>query len=348
MSDVVIVAPAEITYQVHEPYRDVLACRPTPAGTDAVAAVQTFAHLGEAARLARWIEAGRPAGEGNPTGGGRVWITGEVRDIRYRTHVREVRRKAEAIARRRDLREPQPYRDEHELDADYGRRCVRVGSRREGYRRPGPIDDADCMQEYGRRIRRRWNSVYEAADEDCTWRVLGGGRLECARERVKLPKGHEYWTLVADRRPVVIAAESGRLIDGLQRILAHRLAGDRSPGIPVEYREYDNDSAAELEDVCRLNASHPDMPPLAAVQIASAMIPHYRREAARNSGQSRYREPEWSSDMPAYGRHGRRRKAPLPRRVSDRLAALCDMRRPTFEHWYSCYLSEVAHVQGME
>ena len=322
---------ADLVDLPHSPLRSVLACRPPPPEVDVAAAVEFFRT--ESMRDAYW---GWRGGKAPPArylaGGGQFWVDDEVWHMRWRSHVEEARRRAHAIARRDGLWEPAPPMSYVVDDQAYGSRCLAAAARAG---RPAPAmarGGRDAVHAYGVDVRRRWEAAYAESDEGCPY-ASGMGWKECPCARTMLPPCGPYfafWSLIADMRPIVVAVESGCLIDGARRLSFHAALGARSPGVPVERRAYGGEQA-EREAIVALNAGNPAMPPIERVRLAEAMRPYYRREAARNCGRARYEVPEWSSGLPAVGRRGAPREPPRPRRVNDRLAALAAMRRPTYE-----------------
>ena len=277
----------------------------------------------------RW-RAGAPVPARNLAGGGQIWVDALVRLMRGRSHVQAVRRRGLAIARRDGLWEPAPPLGDVDALA-YGYRCLAAAARAG---RPVPAmarGGEDAVYHYGADVCRRWMTAYAQADEGCPYGPAASERDLCARSMLPPCGPHfEFWRLVADTRPIVVAAPSGRLIDGARRLSFHAALGRRSPGVLVERRAYDGEQA-EREAVVRLNAANPALSMEARVRLAECLRPDFRREAARNCGRARYHVPEWSSGLPAVGRRGAPRKPPRPRRVNDRLADVVGVRRPTYE-----------------
>ena len=333
-----LVAVADLTFALHAPFRAVLACRPAPPAVDVAAAVESWLSPRHRQAYERWLAAGADGGQPRA----KFYLDHYVQSIRFAAHVRTVRAKAKRIAYGDALLEPPPPLHLYlEDDLAYGRHCHDIALRR-GIPTVEPRSD-EAFRTYGASVRARWHAAYRRADEGCPYPPGGGlgaqayqpsGGLCALAYPPSPPPYAAFWRLVADERPVVISRTSGRLIDGLRRVEAHRAAGGRSPGVPVEWREYD-DEQYELIDVCALNAKNPDLPPAVRAAIAAAPSEHYRRQAARNSGRSRYHEPEWSGPPPptAGGRRGPPRPPKPPVRVVDRLAALAGMSRPTFEKY---------------
>ena len=157
-------------------------------------------------------------------------------------------------------------------------------------------------------------------------RILRRGNEESRRQ---VPHA-EFWRLVADKRPVVISSTTGRLIDGLRRINAHRAAGRRSPGIHARRRSYRSE-VAEFIDVIRRNAGNPALPLAERVRLAERLRPAYLPEAAeeedaRNSG--------WPAggfiDLSGALARGRPR---TPAHVDRLLAAAAGVTRAVYAHW---------------
>lgn len=322
-----ILPAVEIEYVVHAGLRSVLPARGLPPGV-AEAAPAKFMAWRERLAFEDWVAGGCEV-EWPQVDSAGYWLTREVEVCRDREAMAAWRRDMTARARRAKLFEPPPPAGEGEEAPDdraalvaYGRRCLSAAADR-GAPPPvkAPAGDVE-VAEYARRVWGRWASLMRRAPSIAD--VVA--RSYCRR----VPHA-EFWRLVADMRPVVISATSGRLIDGLRRVEAHLAAGRRSPGVPVVRRAYESDHA-EREAVVRLNASNPALSPLARVRLAEWMRPAYRAVAARNSGRPGGELIDLSGALPTKGRRGRRlkRKKGAAVRVDDRLADLAGMSRPTF------------------
>ena len=326
----VLARAADLHFELHARYRECLACRPAPPPVDLPAALGYFNKWNGAERVQAWIDDGRPADARAPDG---FYVDPVVSYLRWRRHIEGAPKAARAYAAGHAILRPEPdvvINPWPQADEEYGRRCVEYSQAR-SWPLPEITPDFD-FEAYGRRRRAAWIGAYGRSDRNCQYSHLRGRARFCALMRLppRVPH-HEFWSLVADERPVIISATSGRLIDGLRRVEAHRAAGDRSPGVPVEWRVYEDDDE-EFSAAVEANGANPHLDRLDRARIVDpALRDKFRREAARNSGHARYEEPRHSSAVPDVGPTGRPRRPPKPVRVNDRLAAAAGMSRPTFE-----------------
>lgn len=323
----------EVEFRLHSPYRDILPPRDLPAGAEE-SAPATFVDHGEELAYRLWLDGGCEL-----AGAARVdedgwWVTREVEILRDRTVMAAGEKRFRAAARRQGLFvRPPPVREGEGVPDDpavllaYGRRVAEESA---AAGRPVQAKSDEELRSLGAD---RWRRFVVIARRLPVW-----GEVVRAAERSywrRLPHA-EFWLLVADARPVVISATSGRLIDGARRLAAHAAAGRRSPGVWVVRREYADD-AAELEDVVRLNAANPALSPVDRVRLAECLRPAYRAEAARNSGRPGGEFTDLSSRLPTRGRRSgrrlKRRKAGAPVRVAERLADAAGMSRLTYEKY---------------
>ena len=323
---------ADVEFVLHSPYRDILPARDLPPGAEE-SAPDTFVDHVEELSYRLWLDGGCELGGARVDADG-WWLTREVEILRDRCLMAVGEKKFQSAARRQGLfvrpppvREGEGVPDDPEVLLAYGRRVAEESA---AAGRPVQAKSdaelrslaADRWRRFGALMRRLpvWGDVVRAAERSY-WR--------------RLPNV-EFWLLVADARPVVISSTSGRLIDGRRRLVAHAAAGRRSPGVWVVRREYADD-AAELEDVVRLNAANPALPPAERVRLAERLRPAYRAEAARNSGRPGGEFVDLSGRLPTHGRRSgrrlKRRKAGAPVRVADRLADAAGLSRKTYEKY---------------
>lgn len=342
-------AADEIKCEVYEPYRLLLVARPTTK-TRAEAALARFRCLVDEQRFERWRagghkpSTGRPAlgptpapryGEGSDAGTagvviGNFWTDREVINCRFRWHVTAVRETAKNLARERRLPHALPKRGESV--PDFTERLYKsLYPNKDRLKKYGPSQPGQQGKiDWGERMYNRYRVCLYDADLDCRFDWRHG---PCGLASTWPRTAHdEFWRLLSSELPIVISARSGRLIDGLRRLEAHRAAGDRSPGVRVEYRQYETDEA-ERADVIDLNADVPGLSAPARAAIAEHRRDAWREEAAYNSGHSRYEEPRHSRPLRAHGRRGAPLKPRHPVRVNDRLADLAGMSTSTFEKY---------------
>lgn len=326
-------APDDLHFTIDESIREPLTCRPAPPDVDGEAAAKHFEDGRDRAKYEAWLAGGRRHAD-NPAGG-QFWLAFEVRDEYLRLHVLSQRKKAAELARERGIHAPPPpygrlYVDEYE----YGKNCYRK-SRRSAHNWGAPARPTeDNLRAWAKRLIAQHRRVIADVDAQCPF---PGVRREmravgCADVYLGKPVPHwPFWRLVASPWPVVFSRRTGdlRLIDGAKRLLAHGFAGHRSPGVLYEVREY-HTWLEEFEDVCRLNAAPLAPKDILRARIALHLDPYYRKEAAWNSGHSRYHEPVYSSPSPCVGKRGGRKPVPSRRKRAERMAEIAGLSYPTF------------------
>lgn len=310
----------EVEYTLHAPYRDILPARDVPSPDAVAAAVRKWCTKGDRWDHDDWVRKGCPPDTGPVDG--RFYICREVKILRDRAAKPAYRKevKAAALRARVFVRAPPPewgidVPDDRGAVFDYGDEC-RDDLRKHGHAEPPPGEEATIA--LGRRMWEAWRRI-----------LLRVPPVECGALRpVRWPVQHgDFWSLVADTRPVVISSTTGRLIDGLARLNAHRAAGRRSPGVPVVRCAYRHEGA-EFAAVIYHNAANPALPKVERVRLAELLRPAFRWAAARNSGRPAGEFTDLSGTLPAA-----RRKKGAPVRVADRLAAVAGMSRPTYARW---------------
>ena len=345
-------AASEIEYELYEPYRRLLAPRPAPPPVAVDKALAEWHTINDEVRFKRWLKGGRqPSAEPpvlGPTpdaryGGtryagtagtvvGRFWVDRFVINCRFRDHVAAVRKAATSVAHTARPFLPGPAPEKNDSALAFTARTYKHFESKGSLAEYGPTEPGKAgVIAWGKRRYDRWIRIMNEVDVACPYDWRHG---PCALAACwPVGRHNAFWRLLSSELPVVISATTGRLIDGLRRLEAHRAAGDRSPGVRVEYREYPIEDA-ERRDVITLNAKTPGLPKPAKAALADQLRAEWREEAASNSGRSRYEEPKHSTQLPAHGRRGaplRQRRPPV--RVNDRLAAAAGMSTSTFKKY---------------
>lgn len=321
-------AAAEVPVDLHEPFRRLLPTVPARALPDGLAeeAVGHWRDKSDEFEFASWLRDGRHADRPQVNEQG-FYTCSEVAVLRGRVRLADWREEVRAAGRRAALFGPLPPHstldvvpDDPAALLDYGRdfKAAMVAAGHD----VSASTDAELTR-YGRSRWEAWGRVMRRCP--FPWVVYRE-----ARNRI-VPHAR-FWWLVADTRPVVISARTGRLIDGLRRLRAHVVAGDRSPGVPVVWLDYADD-AAEREAVVRLNAANPALPSLGRVRLAEYLRPAYRRQAAANSGRRGGEFTDLSGTLRQVGRLGAKlkRKDGGAVRVNERLADVAGLSRKTYE-----------------
>lgn len=325
-----VLPAAEVSYTLHPARREILGPRP-PLPARAESAVDRFADVGEAIRYHAWLADGCQRG-GREVASDGFWVGLEVNVMRDRAIMAGWRRTVRRYAARNDVYEPPPPNIDAGPSAPgdaaamlaYGRQC------REVLLAKGAEVKAKSDRELAALGRRAWHAWARIL------RLRPPPTEAIARSYCRQIRDGALWSLVADRRPILLSTRTaGRpiLLDGHRRLLAHAAVGRRSPGVNVLQTSY-ADLAEEREAIVTANAASPALAAVDRVRIAECLRPAYRRKAARNSGRPAGEFRDLSGTLPRVGRRGarlKRRPAARAVRVNERLAAAAAMSVNTYE-----------------
>ena len=327
-----VVDAREVPRVLYSPYRDLLSARGAlpPGDADAAAALAHWRDKRDYLEFRQWAGDPRRNIDRPQVNEDGFFECSEVRTLRDQWWLSTWRNETRAAAKVSGIYEPPPDFGVDEVPTDpdmlegYGEEC------RAALAEKGMAPDKPETREVAiRRGRAAWGRWVRLARRMPPARVISG------RSYGEIVPHRRYWELVADTRPIVISARTGRLIDGLRRLDAHLAAGRRSPGVHVVRRAYPDD-AAEREAVIALNASNRAIGPLARVALAELLRPAYRRQAAKNSGRPGGEFTDLAGKLPTVGRRGARpkkRREGRAVRTNERLAAVAGMSRPTYEKY---------------